>query len=106
MPHLLLAKTSWPADRFRHSPSAMAFTLVELLVVMAIIVMLVGLLLPAVQAARESSRRGQCSNNLRQIGQAVQDFHSKYRFCPRVHVLRRAAVQPTPRHRTCRGKPI
>ncbi|PHQ36769.1 DUF1559 domain-containing protein [Rhodopirellula bahusiensis] len=65
-----------------HRARPKGFTLVELLVVIAIIGVLVGLLLPAVQAAREAARRMSCSNNFKQIGLSLHNYHSAYNMLP------------------------
>lgn len=79
----------------RNSRRSRGFTLIELLVVVAIIAVLIALLLPAVQQAREAARRAQCTNNLKQFGLALHNYHATYNLFPAGRVNRNNGASPS-----------
>src|SRR3954471_11205083 len=79
----------------RHRRQRPGFTLIELLVVISIIGVLVGLLLPAVNAAREAGRRAQCQNNMRHIGLGILGYSNAKNYFPNAGTFLEASPAPT-----------
>ena len=115
----LISHATVPHEGSMRIKTRAGFTLIELLVVIAIIAVLISLLLPAVQAAREAARRAQCTNNLKQIGIALHNYHTALNSFPLSNTvayyqarpslpIRRSGGPGVPRHfswGTSRGSP-